>query len=181
MMLLIQEALSAQSLACMEKLKALNLSPIAAYLMHPQNGYGWCQRQTLQAMARYKAFLFVCYLYPQVRLVPTQEIDCVWHTHLLHTRLYRQDCERLFGYFIDHEPDSAFGGETESKNGDVAFVQTQSLLARFEGYFETATLGESEFHRNERSELAAETFSSAHHKSNISVNLYLYRSACGRP
>lgn len=179
MMSVVKEALSAPSLACMEKLKALNLSPIAAYLMNPHNGYGWCRRQALQAIGRYKTFLFVSYLYPQIRLVPTQEIDCVWHAHLLHTRLYRQDCDRLFGYFIDHEPDSAFGGEAERQNGDEAFVHTQSLLALFEEYFETTTLGESEFHPDELLQLAEKTFPSAPDAS--SVNLHLYRSACGRP
>lgn len=181
MMSVVQEALSAPSLACMKKLKALNLSPIEAYLMNPHNGYGWCRRQALQAIGRYKTFLFVCYLYPQIQLVPTQEIDCVWHAHLLHTRLYRQDCQRLFGYFIDHEPDSAFEGEAEGQNGDEAFIYTQSLLALFEGYFEKGTSEESEFHPDELSELAAETLPSAHQEKTISLNLHLYRSACGRP
>lgn len=181
MMSVIQEALCTQSLACIEKLKALNLSPIAAYLMNPQNGYGWCWRQALQAIGRYKTFLFVCYLYPQIRLVPTQEIDCVWHAHILHTRLYRQDCQRLFGYFIDHEPDSAFAGEAERQNEDGAFVQTQSLLALFERYFQTETFGESELRLDELLELAEQMFPSAHEERTISVNLALYRSACGRP
>lgn len=179
----VKEALSAQSLACMGKLKALNLSPIEAYLMNPQNGYGWCWRQVLQGIGRYKTFLFVCYLYPHIRLVPTQEIDCVWHAHILHTRLYRQDCEWLFGYFIDHELDSVFGGEAEGQNGDAAFVKTQSLLALFEGYFQTSALEESEFHPHEDEllELAKKTFLSAHEDRDISVNSHLYRSACGRP
>lgn len=183
MRLVVKEALSAQSLACMGKLKALNLSPIAAYLMKPQNGYGWCWRQALQAIGRYKTFLFVCYLYPQIRLVPTQEIDCVWHAHILHTRRYRQDCQWLFGYFIDHEPDSAIGGEAEGQNEDAAFVQTQTLLALFEGYFQTSTLEESEFypHKDELLELAKKMFPSAYEERAISVNSYLYRSACGRP
>jgi hypothetical protein len=97
----------------------------------------------------------------------------------LHTRRYRQDCQRLFGYFIDHEPDSAFGGEAERQNEDAAFVQTQSLLALYEGYFETATIGESELQPDELLELTKEMFPSAHEAN--SMNLHLYRSACGRP
>jgi hypothetical protein len=89
----------------------------------------------------------------------------------------------VFGYFIDHEPDSAFGGEAEGQNGDAAFVQTQSLLALFQGYFKTATSGESEFHPNEDEllELAKEMFPSAHEERAISAHLQVYRSACGRP
>ncbi|HBL59877.1 MAG TPA: hypothetical protein DDZ80_15785, partial [Cyanobacteria bacterium UBA8803] len=105
----VNPALSTLDLTCLEKLKALNLSAIAAYLMNPQNGCGWTRQQALHAIQSYKTFLFVSYLYPQIVLVPTQEIDRVWHAHILHTRQYRQDGEMLFGYFIDHEPDCKLG------------------------------------------------------------------------
>ncbi|MEW6492625.1 MAG: glycine-rich domain-containing protein-like [Cyanobacteriota bacterium] len=134
-MLVIKEALSAQALVCLEQLKALDLSPIGAYLMNPKNGYSWTRQQTFQAINRYKTFLFVSYLYPQVFLVSTQEIDCVWHCHILHTRKYRQDCIMLFNNFIDHEPETERSDEVNSPNIEAAFAQTQALLALFEGYF----------------------------------------------
>jgi hypothetical protein len=161
-MFVVQEALSAQALTCLEQLKALDLSPIAVYLMNPQNGYGWTRQQTFWAIERYKTFLFVSYLYPHLFLVPTQEIDRVWHCHILHTRKYRQDCERLFGDFIDHEPESELRDEANRQNLEAAFAQTQALLALFEGYFETAASGEPKLHQD-------------------LGNLHLYRSACARP
>jgi len=161
-MSVVKEALSAKALACLEKLKALDLSPIAAYLMNPQNGYGWTRQQAFRAIGRYQTFLFVSYLYPEILLVPTWEIDRVWHCHILHTRQYREDCEMLFGYFIDHEPDSEFGDEVERQNLDTAFAQTQALLALFEQHFEIEAVGESELHQD-------------------NGNLHLYSTACGRP
>lgn len=137
-MLVVKEALSAQALVCLEQLKALDLSPIGAYLMNPKNGYSWTWQQTVRAINRYKTFLFVSYLYPQVFLVPTQEIDCVWHCHILHTRKYRQDCIMLFDNFIDHEPEPERSDEMNSPKMEAAFAQTQALLALFEGYFENA-------------------------------------------
>lgn len=134
-MCVIQGALSTQTLTCIEQLKALDLSPIAAYLMNPQNGYGWTKQQTYRSIERYKTFLFVCHLNPHIVLVPTQEIDRVWHCHILHTRKYRQDCELLFGYFVDHEPESECRDEANSQNMEAAFAQTQALLAVFEEYF----------------------------------------------
>lgn len=178
-MSVVKKALSAQSLACMEKLKALNLSPIADYLMNPQKGYGWSRQQTLQAIGRYKTFLFVSYLYPDILVVPTQEIDRVWHSHILHTRQYRQDCEGLFGYFIDHQPDSEFCAQTKRQNLDAAFVQTQSLLALFEEYFETDASAESELHQDNALNLLQEKVQSVNEAD--PVNLHLHRSACGRP
>jgi hypothetical protein len=178
-MSLVKEALSAQALACLEKLKALNLSPIAAYLMNPQNGYGWNRQQAFRAIRRYKTFLFINYLYPQIFLVPTQEIDRVWHCHILHTRQYRQDCEMLFGYFIDHEPDSELWGEANQLNLDAAFAQTQALLALFEQHFEAVVSGESELHQSNECKLAE--YQPQQGNDDDSGYLRLYRSACGRP
>lgn len=89
-----------QTQTFLQKLKELNLEPIAHQLMQS----GWTYQQTMCAINRYKIFLFLIYLYPHTPLVPTQEIDQVWHCHILHTRKYREDCQMLFGYFIDHEP-----------------------------------------------------------------------------
>ena len=139
-MVAVKEALSAQALACLEQLRGLDLSTIAADLMHPENGYGWTERQAVWAIDRYKTFLFISYLYPEVLLVPTQEIDRVWHCHILHTRKYRRDCEMLFGCFIDHEPESESCDEGSSEDLDAAFAQTQRLLAVFEQYFSSDQL-----------------------------------------
>jgi hypothetical protein len=34
----------------------------------------------------------------------SDEIDRFWHAHILHTRQYRDFCERVFGQYIDHDP-----------------------------------------------------------------------------
>ncbi|HBB34629.1 MAG TPA: hypothetical protein DC064_23305 [Cyanobacteria bacterium UBA9273] len=133
--------------------------------MNPQNGCGWTRQQALHAIQSYKTFLFVSYLYPQIVLVPTQEIDRVWHAHILHTRQYRQDCEMLFGYFIDHEPDCKLGDRASVINIEAAFAQTQALLALFEGYFQAKFLAKAP-------SLPHPTYAG---------NLHLYPSACGRP
>uniref|UniRef100_A0A914CSV5 Uncharacterized protein n=1 Tax=Acrobeloides nanus TaxID=290746 RepID=A0A914CSV5_9BILA len=35
-------------------------------------------------------------------LMPTLDMDLVWHTHQLHPRLYANDCLKMFGYIINH-------------------------------------------------------------------------------
>jgi hypothetical protein len=178
-MLVIKEALSTQALVCLEQLISLDLSSIAAYLTNSETGYGWTRQQALQAIGRYKTFLFVSYLHPEISLVPTQEIDRVWHCHILHTRKYREDCEMLFGYFIDHEPESETWDEANPQNMDAAFTQTQALLAVFEQYFEQAASGESDLHQSQRLELKTEKFKLENDSDKEC--LHLYRSACGRP
>ncbi|HEY9614437.1 glycine-rich domain-containing protein [Allocoleopsis sp.] len=176
-MSVIKETLSVPALACVEKLKSLDLSSIAAYLMNPQNGYGWTRQRAFCAIRRYKTFLFVSYLYPKISLVPTQDIDYLWHCHILHTRKYRQDCETIFGYFIDHEPNSELWGEANEPILDNAFAQTEALLSQFEGCFEESVLGEAKLPQSlNRTKSQLQEGNDANH-----WNLHLYRSACGRP
>ncbi len=177
-MLVVKEALSAQALVCLEKLKRLDLSPVIANLMNPRNGDGWTRQQALRATERYKTFLFVSYLYPQIVLIPTQEIDRVWHCHILHTRKYRQDCEMLFGYIIDHEPESAVWSETNQQTLDAAFAQTQAVLARWQRYFEVDS-AEAELPLIKQWELTERELQSRY--ENNKGDLQLQRSACGRP
>ena len=186
-MVAVKEAVSAQALACLEKLRALDLSTIAAKLMHPENGCGWTEQQALKAIDRYKAFLFVSYLDPEVLLVPTQEIDRVWHCHILHTRKYRQDCEMLFGYFIDHEPESESSDEGSSDDLDAAFVQTQVLLAAFEQYFNSDQLLADGLLKAVGTNHRGTEFAEQRIGGNREIKevrekiLHLSRSACGRP
>lgn len=178
-MLVVKEALSTQALVRLEKLKVLDLSPIAAYLSSPQNGYKWTSQQVFRAIGRYKTFLFVNYLYPKILLVPTQDIDWVWHCHILHTRQYRKDCEMLFGCFIDHDPESELWGEANQHNLDAAFAQTQALLALYERHFQEAVSGEFELYPVKGLELIK--YQSQIENDKRDRDLHFYRSACGRP
>lgn len=178
-MSVLKESWSTPTLACPEKLKLLDLSPIAVYLMNPQNGYGWTRQQVFHAIRRYKTFLFVSYLYPEIPLVPTPDIDCVWHCHILHTRKYRQDCEMLFGYFIDHEPNSKHWGEANQQTLDDTLAQTQALLSQFERGFEEPVIGGTQLPQSRELKLAKD--SEQDENKGSKWNLHLYRTACGRP
>lgn len=178
-MSVVTPTLSTETLACLEKLKSLNLWSIAAYLTDSKKGCGWTLEQASRAIERYKTFLFISYLYPQLFLVPTPEIDRVWHVHILHTRQYCNDCQRVFGHFIHHEPDSEFGGKSHPSNFAQAFAQTQALLSLFEGYFKAAGLRETGFHQARRS--ASPKNQPQLGSSSEQRNLRFCASACGRP
>ena len=178
-MSVVKPALSAEALACLEKLKLLNLWSIAAYLTDSKKGCGWTLEQALRGIERYKTFLFISFLYPQLLLVPTPEIDRVWHVHILHTRQYGNDCQRVFGRFIHHEPDSELQGKSHPSNFAQAFAQTQALLAVYEGYFKATGLGEIELHQARRSASAESQPQLG--SSGDERNLRFCGSACGRP
>jgi hypothetical protein len=64
----------------------------------------WCEI----AEVEYKRFLTLRLLWPKQVAVPTTFIDQMWHYHILATKTYREDCKRVFGTFLDHDP--YFGG-----------------------------------------------------------------------
>ena len=156
----------------LHKLKKLDLGLIAHQLLHQ----GWTRQQAMRAINCYKMFLSLAYLHPKIPLVPTQEIDLVWHYHILHTRKYRKDCQMLFGRFIDHEPDGEFWGQGDSLALDAAFNQTQAV---FEHYFGKSMLENTEFEQLEKLELAENQ--SQRYNFYEAGYLPFQRSACGRP
>lgn len=116
-----------------EKLKSLELGQIARKLMHSIHGLGWTRQQVARAIANYKRFLYLLYLYPSSAIVPTQEIDEVWHQHILDTRKYAEDCQWLFGYFVHHYPYFGIGSEAEQDVLESAFTHTQFLFVKHFG------------------------------------------------
>lgn len=132
-MKVIEQVLLAQNPTFAEKLKSLDLRLIAQKLMYPDYGQGWTPSQVEGAIAHYKMFLHLLFLYPNSTIVPTQEIDQVWHQHILDTRKYAQDCEWLFGYFVHHYPYFGMGSDAQKQALETAFSDTQTLFAEHFG------------------------------------------------
>ncbi|MGD1913849.1 MAG: glycine-rich domain-containing protein [Rivularia sp. (in: cyanobacteria)] len=113
------------------KLTQIDLEPIAYELIY-SNDDKWNIEKTNQAISRYLMFLLLIYLYPNGQLVPSQEIDRVWHHHIIDTMKYAEDCKMLFGRFIHHFPYFGKRGKIDRGNLQTAFEQTQVL---FEEHF----------------------------------------------
>jgi hypothetical protein len=163
---------SALSQAFASKLKELDLEPIEKQLIQS----GWTRQQATLAINRYKMFLFLVYLHPYTPLVPTQEIDRVWHCHILETRKYFKDCQMLFGRFIHHEPDSTAENQADQLSLDTAFAHTTALLVQ---YFGNAALGDTKLEQSDNI-LVAENLSQQQKLCEKGCS-HLHPSACGRP
>ena len=81
--------------------KLIDIEPLIISLM---DSYAWTEMEARQVSQNYLRFLSLLQFYPDRLLVPTQDIDRVWHCHILHTRQYRQDCQTIFGHYLDHDP-----------------------------------------------------------------------------
>jgi hypothetical protein len=70
----------------------------------------WDAQRVERALHEYKQFLALMAWHPEAALVPSDDIDEVWHTHVLNTARYQADCQAIFGHFQHHLPSS---GESE--------------------------------------------------------------------
>ena len=55
-------------------------------------------------LAEYRKFLALHLAYPDADIVPCKLVDDIWHQHILDTCAYREDCDVIFGRFLDHFP-----------------------------------------------------------------------------
>ena len=56
-------------------------------------------------LTRYRMFLMLKKLNREVFVVPTYDIDLIWHTHQLHPRSYIKDCLEIFSRILPHDDD----------------------------------------------------------------------------
>jgi uncharacterized membrane protein YgcG len=76
---------------------------------------GWSSEKTTQVELEYRRFLYaLARKQPEYAISPpTPEVDEFWHQHILNTRRYREDCEKVFGHYMDHTP--GLNSEEQSK------------------------------------------------------------------
>lgn len=168
-----KNSISEELQAFLKKLKQLEIKSLARQLTRV---YGWTAKQALAAILRYLMFLCLTQLYPHHLLVPTPEVDAVWHCHILQTRKYRADCQFLFGCYLDHEPGNEPEDELEgispqsSLDLDAAFAQTQAL---FEQHFGSGSFEDTLFNSGDGVGLS--------HEQQEMPTQGRCRAACGRP
>jgi len=91
----------------------------------------------------YRRFLSLKVCYPGVSMVPSKLVDKIWHAHILDTKAYREDCDKVFGKFIDHFPYFGIYGKDDYRNLQLAFKETQELYEKhFGAYPGSSPLGE---------------------------------------
>jgi hypothetical protein len=86
---------------------------------------GWPLQYALRATLEYKKFMFLLCL-AEHPLTPSDQVDQVWHLHLLYTRSYWLDfCEQVLGQPIHHGPTR--GGDAERGKFNDWYGRTKAL------------------------------------------------------
>ena len=87
--------------ASVTRLMVWDLSTIFQYLVERKR---WSRRRCEKVCQEYRRFLALCLMYPEARLSPPEDVDEMWHTHILFTKAYRAFCDDTKGEYIDHTP-----------------------------------------------------------------------------
>ena len=103
----------------------LDLEPIKFKLVMEK---GWTEEEANEIERQYKGYLHLSKKYPMAPLVPSEQIDEMWHTHILDTHKYMEDCDAVFGYYLHHFPYFGIRGPEDAENLDTTFQATKRLF-----------------------------------------------------
>ncbi|MEO8150256.1 MAG: glycine-rich domain-containing protein-like [Bacteroidia bacterium] len=117
----------------MRSINTIDFTMIKLKLMDKEEGQGWDSEFCDYVEIRYKRFLCMLFLHPEIQSVPTSEIDLFWHQHILDTHSYSSDCQRVFGKFIHHFPYFGMRGKEDAQNLIDSFEATKLLYAKLFG------------------------------------------------
>jgi len=92
-----------QALAAIE---ALDLEPVKLRVMDPKLGEGWTREYADSIELAYKNYLTMLVKYQDDAedILLSEDVDEFWHTHILQTIKYTDDCETMFGKYLHHTP-----------------------------------------------------------------------------
>jgi hypothetical protein len=135
--------------------------------------YKWTEEKCDDLISQYKQFLFIAATSNESE-TPTQEVDEVWHEHILFTRDYFDDWTKILGKTIHHAPDKVIDEEKTEK----VFAKTQSKLDALDAKLKTRlkTLEQKKPQRK-RASSTKRSSSSAYSNSNdgdLTNNLLMY-------
>ena len=99
-------------------IQALDLESVKVRVMDPELGEGWTREYAESVERAYKNFLVMVTKHQEVAedILPSKDVDEFWHTHILQTVKYAEDCQRVFGAFLHHNPHIALAGIGEVDN-----------------------------------------------------------------
>jgi hypothetical protein len=109
---------------------ALDLSMLKKKLGRDE---GLTQEECDEIEDLYRKFLALNMRYPDRKICPTGPIDMFWHAHILDTRAYAADCDRLFGRMLHHFPYFGMRGEDDRKDLEQTFNASIALFIRHYG------------------------------------------------
>src|SRR5688572_19206655 len=115
-------------------IQALDLEPVKLRMMDRELGEGWTRQYADGIAVAYKNYLTMLVKYQDdaENILLSEDVDEFWHTHILQTRKYMQDCQNMFGNFLHHEPHV---GEVTAADLEKRTVQAEKTRQLYEREF----------------------------------------------
>ena len=87
-------------------IQALDLESVKIRLMDPELGEGWTRQYADGIEQGYRTYLTMLAKYQEHAedILLSKDVDEFWHTHILQTIKYTEDCEAVFGKYLHHAP-----------------------------------------------------------------------------
>ena len=87
-------------------IQALDLESVKMRIMDPKLGEGWTRAYADSIEVAYKNYLTMLVKYQDDAedILLAEDVDEFWHTHILQTIKYTDDCGAVFGKYLHHTP-----------------------------------------------------------------------------
>jgi hypothetical protein len=110
----------------------LDLESVKARIMDPERGKGWTRDYADGIAAAYKNFLYMLVKHPDDTsdILLSEDVDEFWHAHILQTMKYADDCERVFGNFLHHNPEIGEGSPAAAGRRVAQLDKTRRLYRK---------------------------------------------------
>ena len=111
---------------------ALDLESVKSRVMDAELGEGWSREYADSIEAAYRTYLTMLVKYPDDAedILLSKDVDEFWHTHILQTRKYLEDCQNAFGAFLHHEPHVGKVTAADHEKRAVLAEKTRRLYER---------------------------------------------------
>ena len=110
-------------------IEALDLEPIKFRVMDAESGEGWTSEYADGIERGYRNYLRMLVKHPGdiEDIVVSEDVDEFWHAHILHTMKYTEDCEKVFGTYVHHNPHIGKRTAEDAQNKGVLAEKTRQL------------------------------------------------------
>jgi hypothetical protein len=113
-------------------IQALDLEPVKLRVMDAELGEGWTREYADSIELAYKNYLTMLVKYQDhaEHILLSKDVDEFWHTHILQTTKYADDCQKVFGNFLHHEPHVGERTPADLEKRNVMAETTRELYER---------------------------------------------------
>src|SRR5262245_36888089 len=113
-------------------IRALDLESVKLRAMDPKLGEGWTRAYADNIEVAYKNYLTMLVKYQDDAedILLAEDVDEFWHTHILQTIKYTEDCEAVFGRYLHHTPHIGEVTEEDLERRTAQAEKTRRLYER---------------------------------------------------